>query len=254
MFYLFSCLYNVRHKISTYLMMLKTFSYADLFSRPLCWSIYWWMMWFLCGFGYIAKKHHRVYITTVTGISVGSQGKVREFFLPTRWQPWIMQWHFLLLLLILPLTRRGQYTRKSVFFKIDLQIDVFNTSCQIGHRSPKPVIFLKIFMISWYLLGLCKNIIMGMASNDIDTQSAIIKIPIFVMKWELHRSYLPVAHTPCFLTSIFLLVSSPELSKVWLLLFHYSDIMVSRITSNYTVCSTACSDNEENTKTCSFLS
>ena len=26
--------------------MLKSFSYADLFSRPLYWSIYWWIMWF----------------------------------------------------------------------------------------------------------------------------------------------------------------------------------------------------------------
>ena len=54
-FYLFSCLHNVRHEISTIFMMLKTFSCADLLSRPLCWSIYWWIMWFLCGFEYIAK-------------------------------------------------------------------------------------------------------------------------------------------------------------------------------------------------------
>ena len=39
-----------------------------------------------------AKNHHSVYIITVTGICVGSQGNVREksgnFFLPTPWQPW----------------------------------------------------------------------------------------------------------------------------------------------------------------------
>ena len=78
--YLFSCLHNVRHKISTICMMLKTFSCADLFSRPLCWSIYWWIK---CDFYVvlnILQNHHGVYITTVTGICVGSQGKVREFF------------------------------------------------------------------------------------------------------------------------------------------------------------------------------
>ena len=37
-------------------------------------------MWFLCGFEYIAKNHHRAYIATMTGICVGSQGNVREFF------------------------------------------------------------------------------------------------------------------------------------------------------------------------------
>ena len=51
----FHVLHNVRHKVSTIFMMLKMFSCTDLFSRPLCWSIYWWMMWFLCGFEYIAK-------------------------------------------------------------------------------------------------------------------------------------------------------------------------------------------------------
>ena len=71
---------------------------ADPFSRPQFWNIYWWIMWFLCGFEYIAKDHHRVYITTVTGIYVGNQGFVREksgnFFLPTPWQPcWSIQWH-----------------------------------------------------------------------------------------------------------------------------------------------------------------
>ena len=89
---LVEALHNVRHKIWTVFMMLKTFSCADLFSRPLFWSIYWWIMWFLCGFEYIAKNHHWVYIATVTGICVGNQGNVREksgnFFLPTLWQPW----------------------------------------------------------------------------------------------------------------------------------------------------------------------
>ena len=77
-FICFHVLHNVWHKISTIFMMLKAFSCADLFSRPLCWSIYWWIMWFLCGFENIAKNHHRVYITTVTGICVGSQGNVRN--------------------------------------------------------------------------------------------------------------------------------------------------------------------------------
>ena len=31
-------------------------------------------------FEYIEKNHHRVYIATMTGICVGSQGKVRDFF------------------------------------------------------------------------------------------------------------------------------------------------------------------------------
>ena len=42
------------------------------------------------------KNHHRVYIPTVTGICVGSQGNVREksgiFFLPTPWQPCLTIW------------------------------------------------------------------------------------------------------------------------------------------------------------------
>ena len=54
-FICFHVLHNIRHKMSTIIVMLKTFSCADLFSRPLCWSIYWWIMWFLCGLGYIAK-------------------------------------------------------------------------------------------------------------------------------------------------------------------------------------------------------
>ena len=40
----------------------------------------------------LQNNHHRVYIATVAGIYVGSQGNVREksgnFFLPTPWQPW----------------------------------------------------------------------------------------------------------------------------------------------------------------------
>ena len=51
-----------------------------LFSRPLFWSIYWWMIWFIFGFEYIAKNQHMINIVTVTGICVGSQGKVREIF------------------------------------------------------------------------------------------------------------------------------------------------------------------------------
>ena len=84
-------LHDVQHKILTILIPLKTFSCVDLFSRPLCWSIYWWIMWLLCVFEYIAKNHNRVYITTVTGIHICSQGNVREksgiFLLPTPWQP-----------------------------------------------------------------------------------------------------------------------------------------------------------------------
>ena len=74
----FHVLHNVRHKIWTIFMMLKTFSFADLFPRQQCWSIYWWISWFLSGFEYIAKNHHRLYITTMTEICVGSQGNVRE--------------------------------------------------------------------------------------------------------------------------------------------------------------------------------
>ena len=76
----FHVFHNVWFKISTIFMMLETFSWADLFSRLLCWSMYWLIMWFLCDFEYIAKNRHRVYIAAVTGIYVGSQGKVREFF------------------------------------------------------------------------------------------------------------------------------------------------------------------------------
>ena len=36
---------------------------ADLFSRPLCWSIYWWIMWYLCGFDYILQKFTTGYIS-----------------------------------------------------------------------------------------------------------------------------------------------------------------------------------------------
>ena len=90
-FICFHVLHNVRHKVSTIFMMLKTFSCADLFSRPLCWSIYWRIMWLLCGLECIAKNHHGVCIATVTGICVGSQGNVREksgnVFLATPWQP-----------------------------------------------------------------------------------------------------------------------------------------------------------------------
>ena len=77
-FICFHVLHNIWHKISTIFM--KTFSCADLPARPLCWIIYWWIMCFLCGFLYIAKNHHRVYIATMTGICVDSQGKVRDFF------------------------------------------------------------------------------------------------------------------------------------------------------------------------------
>ena len=72
-------------------MMLKMFSCADLSLSPLCWSTYWWILWFLCCFEYIAKHHRRVYIARVTEICVGRQGNVREksaiFFLPAPWQP-----------------------------------------------------------------------------------------------------------------------------------------------------------------------
>ena len=46
----FHVLHNVQREMSTIFMMLKTFSWADLFSRPLCWSFFWWIMWFLCDF------------------------------------------------------------------------------------------------------------------------------------------------------------------------------------------------------------
>ena len=93
-FICFHVLHAVRHRIYTIFMLLKTVSCAGLISGPLCWSIYWWIMWFRCGFEFIAKNHHRVYIATVTGICVGNQGNVREksgiFFLPNPWQPWIL--------------------------------------------------------------------------------------------------------------------------------------------------------------------
>ena len=54
-FICFHVLHDVQHKIPTIFMMLKMFSCADLFLRPLCWSIYWWIMWFLCSFQCIAK-------------------------------------------------------------------------------------------------------------------------------------------------------------------------------------------------------
>ena len=80
----FICFHGLHYvKISIIFMMLKTLSCADLFSRPLCWSIYWWIMWFLCGFEYIAKNHHRVYCNSDWNLCWHSrkcQGKVREFF------------------------------------------------------------------------------------------------------------------------------------------------------------------------------
>ena len=71
-------MHNVRCKILTIFMIFKMFSGADLFSRPLCWSNYWWIIFFLFGFEYIEKYLHMVYIATVTGICVGSQGNVRK--------------------------------------------------------------------------------------------------------------------------------------------------------------------------------
>ena len=71
--------------------MLKTFSCADLFSRPLCWSIYWWIMCLLYGLEYIAKNHHIIYrdsdwnLCWQSGKFMKSQG---IFFLPIMWQPW----------------------------------------------------------------------------------------------------------------------------------------------------------------------
>ena len=90
-FICFHVLHNVWHKISTIFMMLKTFYCADLFSRPLpvCWSIYWRIMLFLCSFENIAKNHHMVYIATAPWICMVLD--VRDmsgiFFLPTPWQP-----------------------------------------------------------------------------------------------------------------------------------------------------------------------
>ena len=83
-FICFHVLHNVGHKISIIFMMLKTFSCADLFSRPLCWNMYWWIMWFLCGFEYIAKITtgyiSRRWLEFVLAVREMSGRKVREFF------------------------------------------------------------------------------------------------------------------------------------------------------------------------------
>ena len=64
----FHVLHNVRHKISTIFMMLKRYFRANLFLRLLCWSIYWWIMSFTCGFEYIVQKSppgiYRVYFAS----------------------------------------------------------------------------------------------------------------------------------------------------------------------------------------------
>ena len=67
-------------------MMLKAVSCVDLFSRPLCWSIYWRKMWFLCGFEYIAKKSPRGIYRDSDWNLYWQSGKVMDFFLPTPWQ------------------------------------------------------------------------------------------------------------------------------------------------------------------------
>ena len=64
-------------------MILKAFSCADLFSRPLCWSIFWWIMWFLCGLNILQKKYQYIYRYSDWNMCWQSgkcQGKVREFF------------------------------------------------------------------------------------------------------------------------------------------------------------------------------
>ena len=80
-FICFHVLHWIRHKMSTIFVMLKMFSCADLFSRLLCWSIYWWIMWFLCGFGYIAKittgwisRQWLEFVSAVREMSGKSQG------------------------------------------------------------------------------------------------------------------------------------------------------------------------------------
>ena len=92
--YLFSCFALCSAQDIDNFMMFKMFSCADLFLRPLYWNIYRLIMWFLCGFEYIAKiTTVYLYIApTVTEICVCSQRNIREksgnFFLPTTWQPW----------------------------------------------------------------------------------------------------------------------------------------------------------------------
>ena len=77
-FICFHVLHNVRHKMSTIFMMLKTFFCTSLFSRPLCWRIYWWIMWFLCGFKYITKNHLSDW--NLCWQLRKNQGNVREYF------------------------------------------------------------------------------------------------------------------------------------------------------------------------------
>ena len=85
----FYVLYNVRHKISNICIMMQTLFCADLFSR-LCWSNYWWIMWFLCGFEYIAISPQGIYRDS-NWILCCRQGNVRKesgVFSATLWQPW----------------------------------------------------------------------------------------------------------------------------------------------------------------------
>ena len=87
-FICFHVLHNIRHKISTIFMMLKMFSCADLFSRLLCWSIYWWIMWFPCGFEYITKITtgyiSQQWLELVFAVNI--REKSGNYFLPTPWQ------------------------------------------------------------------------------------------------------------------------------------------------------------------------
>ena len=52
-------------------------------------SIYWWVMWFRCGFEYVAKNHHSVYIYIYTyrDSDWNLCWQSGNFFMPTPWQP-----------------------------------------------------------------------------------------------------------------------------------------------------------------------
>ena len=83
----FHVLHDVWHNILAIFMILKAFSCADLFSRPLCWMIWWWML-FLCGFEYIAKDHHRYISQKWLEFVLTVREKSGIFFLSIPWQPW----------------------------------------------------------------------------------------------------------------------------------------------------------------------
>ena len=82
-------LHNVRHKILTIFMMLKMFSCADLFSRPLCWRIYWLIMWFFVVLKISQKSPQGIFRDSDWKLCLQSGKSQGFFFQPTPWQPCI---------------------------------------------------------------------------------------------------------------------------------------------------------------------